>query len=498
MGRIQSFITQWVITGLILLSPIVSCAAWLLPPLEILSVSTSKDIRISFSAPPAEVSIRKAFSMTEDGTTLQGEFFFIDRDVIFAPLNGLRDGREYVILISTIAEDAQGNSLEKDFKYRFHTKENLAGPRIVSIEPQNETNLTLPPNAITLVFSGPVDTNSFTEALRLSPSITYVLEWNKDNSIVRIVPVKPLTEGTRYTITVSTALMDLSRNRLVSTFNSTFVYGVDRSPPLFYLRWESPSMTAGDLVPGVLNGHILSDSKIKIFFNKKVSIESLAGFIGISPSLSITVTPDLANRDQGIFSFPQKPEWGRLYTITIRKGITDTLGNKTEEDIKFPLIFNHGKFRPPVFAWGGLKNQSAMERISGDTDFSTISFDPSYFQESKEREMDLYLVFRISADANSVSLVSAMQAISIYATNGCADISIKTMRILTDTEYAASDIYDSGTAPEIGEKFCVIKIGIEFKNVKQLGFIIFSINRELSDSLGNTMAGNITLTYNKQ
>ncbi|GHV62272.1 hypothetical protein AGMMS49587_08640 [Spirochaetia bacterium] len=498
MGRIQSFIKYRTIMGIILLSPIVSCASWLLPPLEILSVSTNEDIRISFSAPPTEASIRKAFSMTEDGTGLQGTFFFNDRDVIFRPLNGLREGREYAIFISTTAEDARGNSLVKEFQHRFHTKAELGEPRIISIEPQNETSLTMQPDAVTLVFSEPVDANSFTEALRLSPSITHVLEWKEDYSGVRIIPVKPLTEGTRYTITVSTALMDLSRNRLLRSFSSTFLYGVDRSPPVCRLSWESPSDTGRDLVPGSLNEGIPSDSRIKLSFNKKMAIESLAGFIGTSPSLGCTITPDLVSRDQGIISFPQKPEWGKTYTLAIRKGITDTLGNKIEEDIEFPLVFNHGNFRPPVFAWGGLKNQNTMERISGDTDFSTISFDPDYFQEQRERAMDLYLVFRITADADSLSLVSAMQAISISATNGCAEISIRTMKILTDAEYEASDIYDPAAQAESGEKFCALKTGIEFENAKQLGFIIFSINKELSDSLGNTMTGNVTLTYNKQ
>ncbi|GHV89517.1 hypothetical protein AGMMS50268_00200 [Spirochaetia bacterium] len=492
MGRIQSFIS------LMVLSLVFSCASWLLPPLEVLSVSTEEDIRISFSAAPTEASLRKAFSLTADGAGLQGDFFFNGQEVVFKPLNGLQEGREYYLLISTIAEDHRGNSLLKDFQHRFYTKEDLGRPRLVSIEPQNETSLILPPEAITLVFSKPVDINSFTASLRISPSITHVLEWNEDCSAVRIIPVKPLTEGTRYTITVSTALTDLSRNKLQSPFNSTFLFGLDRSPPLCYLGWESPSIPGGDLVPALPNGHVPSDSKMRLSFNKKVAVESLAGLISISPSLGLTFTPDLERRDRGTISFSQKPEWGKPYTLSIRKGISDTLGNKTEEDIEFPLVFNHGNFKPPVFAWGGLKNQAVMERISGDTDFSTISFDPAYFQEKREREMDLYLVFRITAEADSLSLVSAMGAISISATNGCAEISIRTMRVLSEAEYALSDIYDAAAVPGEGEKLCAVKIGIEFENVKQLGLIIFSIGRELSDSLGNTMTGNITLSYNKQ
>jgi hypothetical protein len=485
------------LASLILISAVFSCASDLLPSLEVLSVSIDDGIRLGFSAPPSEASIRKAFSLTEDGAIIQGDFFFNGREVVFRPINGLRDGREYFILISTIAEDAKGNSLAQDFQYRFYTKEDQESPRVIRIDPQDETTLTLAPQAISLVFSKPVDASSFTEALRLSPSVTHALEWNEDNSAVRIIPLKPLSEGTRYTITVSSALMDLSRNRLLEPFSSTFLYGVDRSPPVPCLSWEG-SQASGDLAPGALNGYIPSDSRLKITFNKPVAIESLAGFIEISPALGIAVTPDLEKRDRGIISFPQKPEWGKPHTLTIRKGITDALGNRTEEDIEFPLVFNHPCFRPPSFAWGGLKNQGAMERISGDTDFSTIYFDPEFFQERREREMELYLVFKITAEADSLSLVSAMQAISISATNGCAVIAIRTMRVLTEAEYTASDIYDPAALIENGEKFCALKIGIEFENVKQLGLIIFSISRDISDSLENTMTGNITLTYNKQ
>jgi hypothetical protein len=454
---------------------------------------------IVFSTQPSQESIKKAFSLIEDGQSVSGTFTFNDKTVQFIPVNGFRDNREYHITITTVAEDNKGNSLLKDFEYIFFTKQDIETPQILDIVPKNESNLTEPPEKISITFSKPVDTFSFERAFSVSPTITHVLEWDTEYSSVDIIPTKPLAGGTRYTLTVSTTLTDIYRNALLTSFTSTFLYGLDKNPPEISVGWKTSDGTSDSLTPGVVNQEIPSDSDFVIEFDKRIFIDTIAGFIEINPSVSITVTPDLVEKNNARIKLNQKPEWGKNYTLKIKKGITDTSGNKTEAELSYPLIFNAEKHRPVTFAGGILNNNSNYEFINSESDYSSITLDVTYFDPSGhiEKSTELYYAFRISGEADSLILVSAMQAISISTRNSCAYISIRTMKFLTSADSEYNSIYDllddnaSGT-------FCILKIEIDIENSDNRGFIIFSIRNDIKDTLGNTMANSLSFTLNKQ
>jgi len=478
---------------------VISCGSWLLPPLEIISLSTNDNIVIIFSAQPSEESIVKSFSMIEDGQSVKGNFIFNNRAVTFTPINGLRDNYEYIILITTTAEDKKGSSLLKDFEYRFYTKQDTEAPVILSINPENESNLILPPEKLSIVFSKSIDTISFEKSFSISPSITHVLEWDSTYSVVDIIPIKPLTEGTRYNLTISTALTDIRRNTLLTSFTSTFLYGLDRNPPEYSISWVNSDDESGILFPDIVNQGIPSNCELIIDFDKQISIESIAGFIEINPPLSITITPNLIEKDNAIIKLNQKPEWDKNYTLKIKKGITDTFGNKTETELLYPLIFNLEKHRPITFAGGILNNNSENVFINSGTDFSSLTLDVIYFDPSGsvERSTELYYAFRISTEADSIKLISAMQAISISTRNSCAHISVRTMKILNSTDSEYDSIYSLLDDNAEG-KLCILKIGIDIENSDNRGFIIFNIRNDIEDSLGNNMINSLTFTLNKQ
>jgi hypothetical protein len=475
---------------------------WLLPPLKVISISTENNIVVVFSAQPSKESIKKAFSLSEEGQTVSGVFSFDDKSVVFIPLNGLRANHEYNITISTVAEDKKGNSLLRDFEYNFFTKQDIEIPHILGINPANESNLTLVPETISVAFSKTMDTVSFERALSISPSIPHVLEWNTEHTAVDIIPVKPLVKGTRYTITINTTLTDTYRNALLTTFRSTFLYGLDRNPPENTITWETTSGdTSGLLTPNIINQDIPSDSDFIIVFDKSVQIDAIAGFIEINPPIGITVIPDIISGNSARITLNHKPEWNKNYTLKLKRGITDTFGNKTETDILFPLVFNTEKHRPVTFAGGVLKNNLEYKFINSTTDFSSITLDVIHFNPGNLTAVstELYYAFRISGEAESISLVSAMQAISISTRNACAYISIRTMNFLTpdapnneyNTIYALLD--DNGEG-----KLIILKMGIDIENTENRGLIIFSIRNDISDNLGNTMVDSINLTLNKQ
>jgi len=489
----------YILTFLFISITLLTCGNWLLPPLEVVSVSTDDNIEITFSKQPSEESIKKAFSMTEDGQVITGQFTFNNNTVIFIPVNGIRDNRKYSIIISTTAEDKKGNSLLREFNHEFYTKQDIELPRIIEIIPANESNLAVQPDKITIVFSKPVNTISFEKSFSITPIATYVLEWNTENSIVDIIPIKPLAQGTRYKITVSTALTDTRRNALLISFTSTFLYGLDKNAPEISVAWETPDNVSSLLIPETVNTDIPFDSTLIIEFDKPVFIEAITGFIEINPSIGITITPDLVAKDNIRIKFNKKPEWNKNYILKLKKGITDTFGNKTEAEIQYPLVFNAEKDRPVTFIGGVLNNNSNYEFIDYTTNYSPLTLDVIYFDPSGhvEKSTELYYAFSISAEADNLSLVSAMQAISISTRNSCVYISLRTIKFLTvsDIEFNVINnlLYNNGDG-----KLCILKIGIDIENTDNRGFIIFSIRQDIADNLGNTMIEALNFTLNKQ
>jgi hypothetical protein len=479
----------------ILLLLVPACGEWFLPPLEVVSLSTDGEVRIVFSAQPSDTSIKQAFSMSEDGKQLSGSFGFQDQTVIFRPVNGLRDYCEYKISISTVAEDTKGNSLLHDFEHVFYTKQDLETPAVISVTPADESSLALQPHFIGIGFSEPVDRDSFARALNISPAFAHVLNWNAGSSAVEIIPVKPLSEGSRYTLTISTELRDLRNNHLLNPFTSTFLYGLDKNKPVISLGWETEAGLSGVLTAAVPNGNIPSDCELVLTFDKRIAIDSIAGYIDISPSISRTVIPDLVNRNTARVIFNNTPEWNKPYTIKIKQGITDTFGNKTDTDTDYVIVCNHEKDRPVTFLGGALNIISEWKKIDRSTDYSELTLNVVDFPISTDKTTVMLYAFRISSEADALSLISAMQAVSISTGNSCAYISIRTMRIMTQAEYVASPLY--AMVDNTG-KICALEIGLEIENSDNSGLITFTIREGIADSLLNTMIETQLFTLNKQ
>jgi hypothetical protein len=472
------------------------CAPWLLPPLRVLSCSLDNDageyVLVCFSVPPQEASLRKAFSLDEDGKNLEGSFSFDREKLWFYPVNGIKSGREYTVTMSTVAEDKQGNSLEKEYRTVFFTKTDREAPLISTVFPGDESTLTEAPAEILFSFSEPVDPLSFDKALQISPAASYIIQWDAAYREASIVPVKPLTMGTRYTLSVSTALQDPSRNSMALPFSSTFLLGDNRAPPHFALTWQNAEET-GPLVSGGKNAGLPPDAEFIITFDRDVGIESLAGFLEVQPSLGISISAERDSRVKARIRLTQQPVWGSAYTLIIRKGIAATGGGETEENQMFPLVFDATEFMPPQFLRGFFKNGMVNQAIG---DFEFLSLDPLEFPIAGTIPTDICFVFTVS-EGSALSPASAMEAFSISVNNTCVYISIKTFRVLDEAAYRGSDFNDPYLEAGNGKDLCALIYGLEVENNNREGLIIFAIDTSLKDLRNNALGADIKITWNK-
>jgi hypothetical protein len=498
MVRLQNLLIKAILT-LIPALILSGCAQLLLPPLRVLSCSLDDNIPgdgvlIRFSAVPTEASILKAFSMSEDGKGLEGKFSFGGRELRFFPVNGISAGREYVISISTVAEDERGNSLEKEYRRVFFTKTDLEAPNITAIFPADESILSEYPEDIRLFFTEAVDPNSLEKALQISPSISYAIHWEADHREARILPLKPLSWGSRYTVSVSTSLQDPSRNTMIAAFSSTFLLGNDRSAPDISLTRHK---TGTVLNKGEINSGLPLDAEFDITFSRDVGIESLAGFVEVRPSLGISVSPERDSRTNASIRFTQRPVWGNTYTLIIRKGIDAVGGGKTEADLLFPLVFDAPEFMPPKFIRGFFRNSGENLVLSNERDFDFLSLNPVDFPTTGTAvPTEICFVFSVSP-GTAISAASAMEAFSINTYNNCAYISIKTLRILNEASYRGSNFNDPTLNAGNGKDLSAVIYGIEIENIDRNGLILFSVRSSLKDLLGNSLGEDIKITWNK-
>jgi hypothetical protein len=452
-------------------------------------------IVVSFSSPPAQASIYKALSASEDGRQLEGSFSFTGNELRFFPVNGIKADQEYTITISTAAEDYQGNSLEEEYRRVIYTKTDFTAPGISAVFPADESILTVSPDTIRISFTKAVDPNSLEKALQISPAVSYAISWEADYREAHILPLNPLTMGTRYTLSVSASLQDRSRNTMKLPFSSTFLLGNDRSAPGISLGWHNPK-GAGVLLRDGKNTLPL-DAELDVSFSRDVGIESLAGFVEVQPSLGLSIKAERDSRTRAVIRFTQRPLWGSRYTLIIRKGIDAVGGGKTEEDLVVSLVFETPEFMPPQFMGGFFKNSGGNTVLSPERDFDALSLNPAYFPTTGDSvPTEICFVFSVSP-GTSLSLPSAMEALSITTSNNCAYISIKTVKVLSSSSYRTSSFNDPALEAGEGKELGALVYGIEIENTINNGLIVFSIGTSLKDLLGNALGEAIRITRNK-
>lgn len=492
MHRFQSFIIAYCFTFLCL-----SCGSWFLPPLEVLSITTDTVVTITFSKEPTRNSIEKAFTLTENNSVQKGSFSFKGNSVVFKPVNGIKQSCDYEITITTLAEDTHGNSLREDFRYFFSTKVSTVNPTIISITPSNNSELETPPESIKVVFSKPVNTSSFVNALKITPNVNFVLDWANDYTVVTINPTAPLSLATRYVVNITTSLVDMENNELKETYTSTFLNGLDKTPPNITALWQTSLSTIGHLEKGQLTTNIPSEAEIKIEFDEIIQINSVLNNISITPTINYTVTPNKENNTEVTISFNQIPLWTEMYTLKIKEGISDLSGNTIHDETEYFLRFNNDANQPVDFANAFLKNGDSYNAINSNTDFSDILLSAIDFPQDQIIGTELYALFYISPIADSLSKISAMKSIRFSATNACVNIALKTLEILSEEE-TSNIMPDFPFTPEIEKgKLVMIKINLEITNTKDKGMLLFSIDKNISDTLLNTMLENIAFTFNK-
>ena len=485
-------------------SLLLSCAQIQFPEFEVKDCSFASDsVEITFSNEPNQYLFIKSFSIKEDSEDVIGIFEFIDTKVIFYPNDGIKNNYLYEIVITNSAEDVNGNSLEKDYKTTYTTRAEFVRPSIVKITPGHETQIDNGITEITIVFSEPIDDVSFRNALSFSPSFDYVYSWEENGATVHIFPLTKLNRETRYEVKVSTKLMDKNRNTLLNEFRSTFVNHVDKDIPTFILSYDENG-TSKILSNEENNNNIKTDEKLTLTFSEQTNIEYISSYIQIYPPLNLTITPDKNAGDKATIEFTKDMKWGNTYRLTLLHGLKDLANNEINTDYHYDLTFDNEDNRPIKIKKIFIDLHNPSNDYAELENFGSLSFEPLYFSTSDPSPVptNIYCIFDISQNAESIASFSIMESFGIDFSNACFEsITTKKVSVLTEADILADSklqtAYNSIT--DVEGKLCIVQLGLEVVNssTSNVGTIKFTMGNKVRDSLGNLMLEEYSCQVNK-
>jgi len=480
-----------------------SCELLLQAPLTITGYSPDSstlaspdnlEIWVRFSTSEVDkTSVEQAFSFSEGSAPMEGSYSWNGDRMTFIPLQGLSMGKSYTLRVSSSAEDSYGNNLKGEFSFTFHIGSDTERPTVISVIPLDDSEIVDQFNVIEITFSELVDHASFYDAFSLSPHINGSYEWDETTipnvSICTFTPHEAYAWQTDYTITVSEELKDLADNHLGHTFTSRFSLGTDHDPPTFTVFYDDGG--AGiELLPNTNITDWEAAWPITIDFNGEQVLELDSSYFQFTPSLSYTVDWDYTNQDSVVLTPTDRFEWGTMYTLVVKKGITDLQGNATTDNTLYQFTVDGMATRPPQVIKVYAKDYTVpadpfvllnmWDSIFDDPEFADITLTDYIF--------DFYIEH---ADGATIPETFFIENLDIDTYNECVTINIQNIE---EVDPGDTNPLDPPTADEI-----VMRVHCEiiFDAAPPAGMIELIIKSGLTDSEGNPIAEAYSLMLNK-
>ncbi len=473
------------------------CGFILLPEFEVKGVVyDSQKIAVKFSGEADKLSVAKSVSFLEDEESLATTFEFLGDTVFIYPKNGIRPNYDYTLVIANEAEDTNGCSLGKNFVYSFSTRSEKDKPYVVSISPENNSNVITDMSEIVINFSESVRRDSFEKSFSVTPSFDCAFLWTDSDKTVVVKAKTSLPVNTEFVIKIRSELEDLSQNTMAEDFSSVIYYKIDSSEPDFSVTLKSDGWQK-EVSEDTATEEVPLDADVLISFDKPVKISSAASYISITPSLSYSVEKDDVNGTYLNLDL-QDARWNQKYVLRIESGISDLSGNIVKDDREYTLVFNNEKNRPVSFIegyfqtaqWASSSHSDDEYKLLNDSaNYSNLTMKATDFPANTEKDCSMFLVFACSKESDGIDLFSAMDCLSVAQTNSCCSIDLRRMKILSPDEYESEKI--SGLFTDAvdfsSHKISVLKVDFQFRNSAKEGLVTITISGEIKDSLKNSM-----------
>lgn len=470
--------------------------------------SRSLEVSLQFSHPPDRSSVEGAFSCTEEGSPLGGNFRWEGDCLHFIPPTPFAENRDYRITLGTEAQDNTGLSLERPFEGRFSTRLPGDAPRVLGCSIQDGEVLERPPEDLGLEFSTPVTLGSCESFISLSPTISGRWDLDPSGRKIRFVTQELWRWGTTYTLTVASDFTDAASRRLMQAYRRTFTVGTDTVAPSVTIVQAliPPDSHTQNLSFCSQDGQELPENSdwetfysLGLQFSEPVDADSLKSHLTIFPSPPWTLVPQSGKTAEFRVEFPQRLSYGEGYLFTLGPGLLDEQGNASTHTWTWRVRVNGKQSKPPTLRGlripldpRGEAIDQSIQNFAVEDPFASLTLESEGYPYGVGTPTWIELFFDTAetpeGQKRGLDPFSFIDAFRLETTNGAFSFTPLDVGFETCT---------SPAPPLPWASFVRVQVRGTLINQPNSGLVLFKIGSGLRDTGGNTVAKETVLPLSK-
>ncbi|MDR2303918.1 MAG: Ig-like domain-containing protein [Treponema sp.] len=446
------------------------------------------EVSVLLSHDPDRLSVERYFSLSEDGTNLEGDFLWKGERIYFIPRAPLERNHEYVISITADAKDSDGLSMDRGFEGSFSTRSSASRPKLVSVFPEDGGTMAQVRGSIRLEFSEDISISSCIDSVKLSPAVQGIWILDKPDTAV-FIPGENWEPGTCYTLGIQSSLKGKTGLSMGEERSVSFTAGTDREKPFLTGAWRIDGMAetllqADDGEGKTVNSGWEKTSVLLLRFSEPVDI------LSVKQCLSCEVVSGLVPEAESLygtelrFTLKEMPLWGSRFILRLGEGVKDAAGNTSTNSFVFTLCADGESSQSPVFrgirfplAPGNLLDCMPRSYTASDA-YAGLPLTAEAYHYPYMAEVDSWieLYFETSCGA-AIDPLEIARCFRVEATNGAVSFN---PRMVVNENFSISE------AVAGWENYRRLEVRGILTNSVSSGVVSFVIDSGFLDSNGNT------------
>ncbi len=470
------------------------------PEVNNLTDTSSISIMVSFSVNPVKTSVEEAFSLTTEGVEIPGTYNWLNGSTMeFNLLHNLELGHDYILKVSTQAEDSLGNSLDEDFIHLFTTKRTLNRPILLDQFPNDFSTIDDKYQGIVFTFDKAMNTESIVKNFTISPSIAGYFTWSSNKQIFTFNPAEPFTWQEDYVVSLASETRDDDGWTLGYEHVSNFHLGLDQTPPdIIQVSDETEANIISREDPDdpliTITQDWEKDRNIVIQFSEAMNQQSVENSLSIEPQCSWTNQwSSTAQGDQLLIEWKEALEYDTTYSLKISDSAKDFYDNSFADNQTYHFQANGLSSKPPEIQRLVYIKESGIAPLRQEILYdrnSPVENDEEFIFSNTDELVDgsplnVYFDFYFDiADNAHINQFSFMENFAILPQNGALTFTSTKIIAKIDTNTPSY----TGTPPDFIDGYLIVRV--EGKIVdpdSAVGMVEFKVYKDFEDTLGNKM-----------
>ncbi|MBI9108596.1 MAG: Ig-like domain-containing protein [Spirochaetales bacterium] len=481
-----------------------SCGIFFTTPLEVIRNSPKAtsicdpdglEVSITFNREVERIRTEEAFSLTSGGIEPPGRIEWEENKLIFSPYKDLNQNSEYLLTVSTRAEDLAGNSLTEDFTLTFRTGREGQRPNVTSVSPAPFSNISDPLCPVEILFDQEIDRDSILAGFAISPVTSGISTLSTDGLRFTFTPAEELKWQKDYSLTISENVCTTAGRALDEEYCWSFRVGSEEIPP--DLISASSADKSVILTPSPLGNPSLDtntgwekDGDILLVFSEEVDKNSTESAVTIEPAVPFTISwDDEMTPSEMVISWDENLEWKKLYRLSLSTALKDLQGNNMEEQKIYYLYVDGVRSRPPALCRVNLIPDQAAVVTLFDAQTPANGCDSDLILDTTVGDalqspfyIDYYFAL---AETAELPFFGFILNYLISPDDSCISVTYLNFQLFNP---GAPMTPAANPKPVPGAGQAVVRLICSVTDSKSTsGRVLFQVFRDLKDSLGNRM-----------